>query len=262
MRLRLDVLITLTLSFLVTPVFSHEFWISGDVEEVAGETFLELDLRVGQQLEGVSLPYVPETFEVFEWVFGGDGAITSRLGNIPAARLPFEPDRGAVVFHRTTPRTLTHSDWGMFLTYLEMEGLDGIAEAHSARELPRSGFQESYTRHAKFVFVAPGQREIPDRYVGSPTEIVLQHIDTIGDSVTIYGHVVDNESAANLQISYIFGHAEGVMHETLRTDADGEFRISIPVFDQLLLNVVSIREGSPGGAEWHSDWASTLVRMY
>lgn len=51
---------------------AHEFWIDGTVVAEDGETLLDLDLKVGQTLDGISLPYIPETVASFTWLYPGD----------------------------------------------------------------------------------------------------------------------------------------------------------------------------------------------
>lgn len=245
----------------VSTAESHEFWIDGQVVEQDGEAVLSLDLKVGQTLDGVSLPYVPEKTASFEWVQGGTGDISGVTGAIPAARVPLDRGKATVIFHRTIPRRLVHQDWVKFLDYIEMEGLDGIEAAHAQRGLPRTGFTETYTRHAKLVLVAPESQKAEDRYLGSPLEIVLDELETGDPSLVIRGRVLGEGRPIARQISLFYGTADGTRTERLRTGPDGSFAISVPRSASILLNTVRMSPPDSRDAAWHSDWASTFVKL-
>lgn len=260
MKLGVEVAAALVLIGASAPaLYAHEFWIDGTVVVEDGEAMLGLDLKVGQTLDGISLPYIPETVDSFAWVHGGTGEITGRIGDIPAARVPLDASESVVILHRTQPRRLVHNDWTKFLEYLALEGLDGIADEHDRRDLPQEGFTETYTRHAKFALVTPGQ-PIHDRYVGSPAEIVLDCVSQSGDRLEIAGRLVaDGEPRAH-QISAFYQSPDKT--ETLRRRAqrDGSFTFTVPV-GPVLLNAVSIMPVTQSDVAWHSDWASLFVEI-
>lgn len=240
---------------------AHEFWIDGTVVEKDGASLLSLDLKVGQMLDGISLPYIPDTTEAFEWVHGGSGAISGEVGDIPAAQVPFDGKEGAVVFHRSAPRRLVHKDWAKFLEYLEMEGLEGIAEAHIGRGLPKTRFTETYARYAKFAFASSADEGIADRYVGSPIEIVLHQVRKRGGELTINGRVISDSDEGSRQVSVFYTSPDGATSFRIWSAQDGAFTISLPDNGPVLLNTVQMSAASAGVAEWHSDWASMFLRV-
>lgn len=235
---------------------AHEFWIEGAIAGQGAETSLELDLKVGQRLDGVSLPFIPDTIDRFEWVQGGDGAISGRVGDIPAARVALGPET-AIIFHRTEPRRLVHRDWNKFLEYLEMEGLTEIAEAHDRRGLPRTEFIETYTRHAKLALVLSEDMTVLDRHLGSPLEIVLDRVERLNTSLEITGRLISHTRQGEHQIAVFTPAAV----ERIMSEEDGRFRVLVPADQPVLLNAVQLTPGPAGQAAWHSDWASMYFRL-
>lgn len=262
MKVGCEIAVAMVLVGMTVPATdAHEFWIDGTVVLEQGETLLDLDLKVGQMLDGISLPYVPDTSEAFEWVQGGSGAIPGVPGNVPAAKVPIDPAQNAIVFHRTAPRQLVHRDWEKFLNYLAMEGLDGIAEAHDRRELPQSGFVETYARHAKFALVAPDGVSSGDEYLGSPLEFVLDKVASVSGDFVISGRVIDNDGPGARHFTVFHMSAHGTETLKMRSREDGAFIVTVPENRPVLLNAVRMSPGPSEDIAWHSDWASIYVKQ-
>lgn len=253
MKLFLAMSTAFTLS--VLPATAHEFWIDGTL--VDGD-MLVLDLKVGQRLEGVSLPYIPETIDTFEWVQGGSGSITGRIGDQPAAKVSVSRAESAIVFHRTRPRHLVHKDWEKFLQYVKAEGAPETADLHEQRGLPLTEFAESYTRHAKLAVLADGSPPLKDRYMGSALEFVLETAQRTGNHIEISGQLM-GQSDGQHQISVFETTADGVRLSTTLTDPNGQFKVVTNGKGPLLLNSVQITPVLNNDTVWHSDWASVLV---
>ncbi len=260
MPVRVEIAFALLLTGLgMSPTEAHEFWIEGSVIEDSGASELVLDLKVGQMLEGTSLPYLPNSIESFSWIAGGEGAINGMIGDTPAARVPFDPEAGATIFHRTKPRRLEHHDWQKFLEYLELENLDRIAEQHQERGLPKSGFTETYTRHAKLAVVPRGVTRIFDDYQGSPLEFILLDVDVSPNQVELKGQLLSNTGAVPKKINVFRETSGGTKRTELQTDGNGKFAIVLPEPSALLVNAVTMKPVISDG--WHSDWASLFVEF-
>lgn len=245
---------------LVSTAEAHEFWIDGTIVEADGGIELELDLKVGQMLEGVSLPYIPDTIESFEWVQGGTGIINGTIGDIPATRVSLPPKESVIIFHRTRPRRLVHQDWEEFKESLRAEGLSETASIHLQRGLPLTGFTETYTRHAKLVLLREDLVDIEDQYLGSPLEFVLERVERKGDQVNVSGRLEGPIETRQRRISVIQMTSAGSKSQAKMSDHDGAFELTIVGDGPILLNAVSLTSVS-GVADWHSDWASALLRI-
>ncbi len=239
--------------------FAHEFWIDGAIVDADEGAILELDLKVGQKLDGVSLPYIADTIDRFEWVQGGKGNIVGRLGDLPAAQVALPTAEHAVIFHRTKPRRLIHTDWEKFKDYVRTEGSPEIVNAHLERGLPLAGFEETYSRHAKLVVLNEGADGIADRYLGSPLELVLETVERSGNQIELAGRLMGQANSGPHQISIFETTPNGVRHGTFLTEADGRFKVATQGSGPLLLSAVRISQGLDGEVAWHSDWASTVV---
>ncbi|NNK68201.1 MAG: hypothetical protein HKO95_15855 [Rhodobacteraceae bacterium] len=262
MRLRFELAAVIVLSGMIVPsVDAHEFWIDGNVHGADGESVLELDLKVGQMLDGVSLPFVPDTVETFDWIWGGAGPVKGAIGDVPAAVVPFDPQRGAVIFHRTKPRRLVHKDWDEFLSYLKMEGLEHAEDEHLARGLPLTGFSESYSRHAKLVVLPKDSPAIEDHYQGSPVEIVLDQVILDREHTRIIGRIFQDVTVRPSQVTVFQSKPDGLEVRKVEISKDGRFDVAVPESGSVLLNAVALSSASPVDAEWHSDWASVLIKF-
>ena len=262
MRLRFEIAAAVVLGVMPIPAAeAHEFWLDGTVGRAGGLPVLELDLKVGQRLDGISLPFVSDNVDRFDWIAGGQGPITGTLGDVPAAVVPYDPGRAVAVFHRTRPRRLVHDDWDRFLSYLDMEGLDRIERAHLARGLPRTGFAETYTRHAKLAVLPPGGGTTGDRHQGSPVEIVLDRAERAAGHVRLAGRVVAAGVPLPGRMTVFLAAAGGTEVRRLPVAAEGGFEIDLEAEGTILLNAVSMTPVAAPDAAWHSDWASLVVKF-
>lgn len=237
--------------------YAHEFWIDGTI--VKADNVLELDLKVGQHLEGVSLPYIPDAIDTFEWVQGGSGRIAGTIGDLPAARVPLPRSESAIIFHRTKPRRLVHRDWEKFQQYVRAEGVPETVKVHEQRGLPLSEFAESYARHAKLVVLGEVSHSLEDRYMGSALEFVLETAEQTGNHIEITGRLIGQTDVGQHQISVFETTSDGARHSKALTDANGHFNVVTDGNGPLLLNSVQITPVLNNDTVWHSDWASVVV---
>ncbi len=244
---------------LAPAAIAHEFWIDGTVVDAEGGPAIELDLMVGQNLDGVSLPYIPNTIDRFEWVQGGAGVITGTIGDVPAANVPLPRSGNAVIFHRTKPRRLVHKDWEKFNEYLRVEGATEIALVHEQRGLPLTGFAETYSRHAKIAVLGADLEDVEDRYMGSPFEFVLESARHFGDQIEISGRLIGLVDPLRHQVSVFQRTPTGVVRSTTLTDANGSFKLSTAGGGPVLLNSVKVTPVEHDDTAWHSDWASLFI---
>lgn len=238
---------------------AHEFWIDGQIDPDTAT--LALDLKVGQNLDGISLPYIPETVSAFHWVSGGKGEITGQIGDVPSVRLPFDSRQGAVIFHRTEPRQLVHADADLFQRYLDMEGLTTIATQHLDRGLPDTGFTEEYARHAKLFVAAQASDASGDSYLGSPLEFVVEQVQRQNGDIRITARLETPDGPSRAQVTVFTMAAHGVTRHTLLPDDRGRVDIRLDDSDAVLLNAVTMRPATRGDAVWRSDWASLKVQF-
>jgi uncharacterized GH25 family protein len=244
------------------PAAAHEFWVEPESYAIAASDSLNADLRNGQFFAGPTIPYLPATIARFE-VISGDEAlpVTSRLGNRPALMDMSLPEGLAIVVFESNDSRLNYQEWEKFAAFVEHKDLKGIIEAHRARGLPESNFDENYRRFSK-ALVAVGDGRGADRQVGLLTEIVAganPYTDdvTAGMPLQVF---YDGEPRADAQIE-LFERApdDTVTTVTYRTDAEGRAVVPVKPGHVYLADSVAIRplDGATGnGAVWHTDWAA------
>lgn len=235
---------------------AHEFWIDSDNWQVPPGAPLIASLRNGEEFKGVELAYIPRRTTRFEVVQSGTATpLSPRMGDRPAVNTPAAPGL-AVIVHETTPSTLTYKDWDKWLRFTAHKDFPNPAAAHDARGLPRTGFTERYTRHAK-ALMAVGDGAGADAATGMETEfIALTNPYTGADRIEVQ-LLYQGTPRPDAQVEVFARAPDGTVTVTTdtRTDAAGRAVIAVtPGFDYLL-DAVVFRPGAEGAA-WRTLWAA------
>ncbi len=245
---------------LATPAVGHEFWIEPTAATFASGDAITARLRVGQELSGNNLPYLPTTFERFE-VIGPDGvdSVSGRLGDVPALHHEIEAEGLHIVVHEASARVITYDDPARFARFAEYEGLDDLLERHAARGLPPAGFAEEYVRHAKALIPVGEIAEGADRLTGLRTEIVAEGRPWFGEATKL--SLVDQGAPVPDARINLFHRAPSgeVTLIPLTTNAAGEVDLPTLSLGFYLANAVvmeSLMPGETSGPIWRSHWAS------
>jgi hypothetical protein len=167
----------------------------------------------------------------------------------------------AVLLHETQPDSLTYDTWEEFAEFARHKGFANVEARHTARGLPRDGFSEIYTRHAKSL-VAVGDGEGQDQPEGLLVEFVAlknPYTDNLDDGlpVRLYYQTAPRPDA---QIE-IFERTEtgDVTITKLKTNADGIAVIPVSRGNSYLLDAVMLEPRDPAsgtGAVWATHWAA------
>jgi primary-amine oxidase len=237
-------------------IYAHEFWLAPHAYTVASGEEMNAAIRVGQMLNGAELPYLSRGFSEFTVrTRAGTAAVTGFEGDLPAFSHTAEVDGLQVITYHSTANTITYKSWDEFLNYLTYEGLDDLANAHVARELPQQNFEERYFRFAKTLIQA-GAYDDADADVaqGAPLEIVAEEnpykpgLDEL--PVRLLRH---NVPVANRQIAII--RYDGTVTRTLiHTDGNGRALIPVAGGGTFLLNTTDLQPAEE--VAWQSYWAS------
>jgi uncharacterized GH25 family protein len=242
---------------------AHEFWISPKSYSVGAGATVEADLRIGQNFEGGSFPYIPADFDRFEMVQGKDVvSVRSRIGDRPALNQDLPSSGLWIIVHETTDQRLTYKDRETFVNFVTHKDLAGTLEAHDARGLPEFGFVENYRRFAKSM-VAVGGYEGADREVGLRTELIAESnpYDPAYSGVMAVRLLFEGQPRVDVQIEVFERAPNGqVSIGTTRTDTSGRAQISTKPGHEYLVDAVKMLplEGDASGiqAVWYSLWAS------
>ena len=246
------------------PVYAHEFWISPVKYEIGINQSIEAHFRVGQGFNGSSNPFLTRHTARQEVVQAGKLIqVTGRNGDRPAFKLAGLPNGLAVLVHETTDSTLTYQDYKKFLSFVKHKSFEGLPEAHTARQLPKVGFVESYRRFAKSL-IAIGDGIGKDMPVGLDIEIVAltnPYTDDLSNGMRVR-ILMAGLPRANAQVE-LFERAIGTTDEAAislyRTDAEGIATFPVALGQEYMVDNVALLPLKPavdGNPVWRSLWAN------
>lgn len=251
------------LAITVTPLAAHEFWIEPDYHTRAAGDDIVAGLRVGQNYHGETFPYLSPRFETFTITDdGGTHDYRGNQGDEPALRTTADTPGLTVITYVSKPSRLHYKKWETFVNYTANEGLTGAVEAHLDAGLPKTGFRETYQRHAKaMIQVGPVRPDDRETAQGLDFELVAlgnpfdPAIDVLPVRLLRFG-----EPAPDVQIAIFRKTADdaegGTGVEKLRTDDAGRAEITLQDGARHLLNAVVMDRSTETGIDWDSDWAS------
>lgn len=247
---------------------AHEFWVSPDEYRISAEAPITARLRVGVQMKGAALSYLPNDIARFE-VIEGDSIrpVTARLGDDPALVMPPLGEGLAILVHETRDSVLEYKDFQVFTRFVTHKDALWALESHAARGLPQTGFAESFRRHAKSL-VAVGSGAGADRVVGLEVEFVAEanpYTDDLSGGMPLR-LLHRGAPRADAQVELFATHPDGRVSTSLhRSDAEG--RVLLPVApgltylaDSVVLTALE-NDDVTQGAVWHSDWASLTFQV-
>jgi len=246
---------------------AHEFWLVPEDYTIAPADPLRVGLRIGSEMKGSSLIYLPKDIARFE-VIQGDTVrpVEGRMGDNPALVMEGLADGLAIVVHETMDSTLTYTDFAVFQRFVEHKDLSNALPGHAARGLPETGFRETYRRHAKSL-VAIGSGAGQDRAVGLAIEIVAlanPYTDDLTGGLPVLV-LLDGAPRPEAQVELFQTAPDGTVTITLhRTDTDGRVTLPMQPGRDYLVDSVVLRalpnDDPAAGPVWHSDWASLTFR--
>jgi uncharacterized GH25 family protein len=266
--MKLPVLLTvLTVALSTAAAKAHEFWLSPDDYVVAPEDVMAVRLRVGQEMKGLALSFLPQGIARFEVVQGDTiRAVDGRMGDNPALQMTAGTDGLAIIVHETTDSILTYDDFAVFQRFVAHKDFRTALADHAARGLPEAGFRETYRRHAKSL-VAVGSGAGADRAIGLKIEIVAlanPYTDDLAAGLPVQV-LLDGAPRADTQVEVFETAPDASVQITrYRTDAEGKVTVPVQPGREYLVDNVDLRalpnDDPAAGPVWHSDWASLTFR--
>lgn len=246
---------------------SHEFWLSPEDYTISDADVMQVRLRVGSDMKGVPLPYLPGDIARFE-VVQGDTArpVTARMGDNPALVMEAGAEGLAVVVHETMDARLTYSDFAVFQRFVAHKDFRTALADHAARGLPETGFSETYRRYAK-TLIAVGAGAGADRVMGLKIEIVAganPYTDDLAGGMPLLV-LLDGAPRPDVQVELFETAPDGSVTSTMhRTDAEGRVTVPVRAGMEYMADNVDLRalpnDDPAAGPVWHSDWASLTFR--
>ena len=250
-----------------TSVRAHEYWLEPARFEVKVGDKIEADLRNGENFKGNRLYYLENTIERFE-ITSNSGTFKVKGDNGDQPALSYQTAEAGlhILSYQSTFSTLGFKKWDKFTSYLDNQGLDGIASLHEKRGLPKTGFVESYARTVK-ALVQVGNTEGRDRATGLPYEFVAVEnpyqvpqlsFDTARINIIL---LLNGQPAPNRQV-LVFQDNGTVTMKTLRTNENGAVSVPLVGGGKFMLSSVHMYAGDENPetdrTEWYSYWANLV----
>ena len=247
------VLIALVLALLtLDAVGAHDFWIEPSTFTPAPGEIVKLTLRVGEHLEGDTVPRNDAKIERFEAVGAGDPLrVVGMDGADPAGLIRPVESGGTIVVYRSL-RSQVELDATKFAAYLELEGLPSVKVG-----------PEAFSRCAKALIAVDGKGSPQfTKPVGLKLEIVPESDPyTLAAGAPLPVRVLfDGKPLRNVMVMAL-DSASAQEPQRIRTNAEGRARVNLPRSGMWLIKAVHmIPAPSDAQATWESFWASLTFR--
>lgn len=240
---------------------AHEYWIEPDAYQFEDGN-IEGYLRNGQDFKGGAFPYTDNFVQFTLTNSSGTTDIKNRVGNSPALDLPATIEGLNIASFQNKFDTLKFTKWEKFTSYLENQGLDGIAERHKQRGLPDVDFIEQYARCAKALYQV-GEISGEDQLTGLKFEFVAQenpYTLSQNDEITFILYW-EKKPLAHRQVQ-LFAFNGDLRIAKFKTNENGEVTIPLTGGGKFMLSAVHMIDGDNDPetetAEWQSYWASMV----
>jgi len=256
--------ITLAFTLFAAPLQAHELWIEPLAYQVGPQSIAAADVVNGELFEGTKLAYLPQGFQRFVAINGGQFTnVSGRIGDRPALQLEPLGEGLHIIAYQSNISTIGYTEWEKFLKFADHKDLGDVAAAHDARGIPTVDFDEAYSRYSKSL-IAVGDGTGEDRRLGFITEIVaLDNPYTTDDIQEMRLQLFyDGEVRANEQIEIFEKDKDGLVTVTLyRTDEEGIATVPVSAGKRYMADAVVLREPSAKlvsetGAVWETLWAN------
>ena len=257
---------SIILSVVAMPLAAHDFWLEPSTYRPQTGDEVSLTLRVGENLQGDTLPYIDEWFSNFS-VFSdsGERPVDGLMGDDPAGRFEVESPGTHLVGYRST-NSFVELAGQKFHDYLAKEGLESIIETRMRRGEADSSGLEYYSRCAKTLLSAGQETKgtIFNKALGYTLELIPE-LDpgamTPGQSLPIQLLYASEPIEHVLIVAFTKGEPEKKISG--RTDSDGRVLLNLDRPGIWLIKAVHMIEVPPDDqkADWESFWASLSFQL-
>ena len=262
MRLTKTLLISLIAALSAGPSAAHEFWIDPLSYQIVPGTEIKANLRVGEEFEGPSYPYIPREIFRFDIVVGDTVTeVEGRIGDSPALNMVAPSEGLNIVVHETTSNRLTYTEFEKFEAFVAHKAFPDVLAQHEARGLSKDKFMESYRRYGK-ALIAVGDGVGTDRAVGLKTEIVALRNPYTDDLSEMRVRVLlDGAPRVETQVELFDKAPSGEVTVSLyQTDKAGEASFPVTAGHSYLVDAVWAEalpnNDTEAGPVWKTHWAA------
>ena len=242
---------------------AHDFWIEPSSFAPGAGAAIAIDLKVGEDFIGDSVPRRAGATDLFALYTGADSPrpISGADGLSPAGMIAVDGKRTSLVAYSGTGGTVTLPA-GRFERYLESHGLELVIRDRATRNETLEPGREKFYRHAKTLMSgAATDPALGGKVLGQALEILVDGDPTQATALTVTGQILwqGTPLAGGLLIARN-GTDPGQPLKT-RTGPDGRFSLSLQGGDIWLLQIVWMeRAGWFSAEDWQSHWSSLTFR--
>ena len=244
------------------PAIAHEYWLEPRDFILGSNAIIVAHIKIGQHFKGNSYAYLPTEVKSVQLHLGNESVpLSPRFGSNPAIIQESLGDGLNIVSIETYLSKLNYDRPDKFEKFIHEEGLDWVLPEHEKRQLPATGFVETFRRHTKML-VKVGSGRGKDRRLGLEFEWVLQtnpYVEVDADLVAQLWW--QGEVFPNSQARLFVKRGDELTERVLRTDKDGLVRFPRIPNSKYLINAVHMilpdnNIAKVTGAVWESRWAS------
>jgi len=253
-----------------TPAGAHDFWIEPAVFVTAAGTKVPVSLRVGEDFNGTSQPYVKDWFLDFSVSSAaGREPVVGFAGDDPAATLVLKaPGLRTIGYH--SARSYVDLEAERFNKYLRSEGLERILALRQERGASQSNGREYYSRYAKSLIsvaataVTGVDRSGYDQPLGYPLELLPRanpYALIPGDRLPVALWYQGQPLEGVLVIA--FTADQPARRFQARTGKDGMVKLPLDRAGRWLVKAVHMVPvpATDPAADWESFWASLTFEV-
>lgn len=239
--------------------FAHDFWIEPSSFTPGAGTAVTIDLKVGEEFVGDSVPRHARTIDRFELYAGNDAPrpISGADGLSPAGTVIADGERGTLVAYSGAGGTVTLTA-DRFEDYLKSHGLEWVVRERASRNESLKPGRENFYRHAKTLLGGvSADPSLGGKGLGQTLEILVDGDPTQDRTPTVTGRVLWHGSPLVGGLMIARASADPRHPQSVRTGPDGRFSVSLQHGGIWLLQIVWMeRAGWFSGEDWQSHWSS------
>ncbi len=246
-------ILVLAAALVSTQALAHDFWIEPSAFTPAAGQLVQVRLKVGQHLEGETLPRNESQIESFSIVRGASvSPVLGVDGADPAGILRPATAGGLVLAYRSF-RSPIALDADKFRDYLALEGLPPVAPG-----------PEVFSRCAK-ALLAVGGLGAPGftKPVGLTLELIPE-VDptTLAPGSRLPVRLLYRGLPLQGALVFAFDAVDRERPQQVRSDRDGRAVFELPRSGPWLIKAVHMIAAPPdAGAAWESFWASLTFAL-
>lgn len=262
-RLKLCLLTMIYLGFSL-PVMGHEFWLQPlDFRPQIGTT-LHVELRNGEDFEGVEIGYFSKRIERFEWTQNQiSSPVNSTSGDFPVLSMRPEQDGLMLLTYETKHSIVQYGSLSKFLDFAALKGFANPEARHRKFKIPAGRFNVIYRRFCKSI-IGVGSAIGADQQTGSELEFIAitnPYIDDLSNDIAVK-LLYRGQPQPNTQIKvFARGPDDVVTRHKQHSNAQGVVTIKAKPNHIYLLDATVLREpnetfGAQNNAVWETLWVS------